>query len=114
MVEKDWGHLGQRCKACGIQLEVVQTLSKAGEPQFGLACKTHGRFSDWYLDAEDARWGKVYGLRPRSAPPLPKGTRPPPREPIVMEQVPDTGAEVVRAELERVEARERRIRGNQA
>lgn len=76
-----------------------KTLSEAGEPQYGLACTAHGRFTLWYLDADDARYAPVVSKPKRHDPPQPRGTRPPlpgesnneTEEPVSMAQLMQRG-----------------------
>jgi len=109
LVELDWGYLGQRCPACGALLTIRETKTADGRAQFGLACTTHGRFTYWFLDSEDAHYGEAFKMRPKkSEAPRPKGTRPPTTEPIMV-ATPDTGANVVRDSTEAIDQREQRM-----
>ena len=111
MVEKDWGYLGQRCNACGQLLERIKTKTAQGQSQWALACPSHGRFTHWFLDAEDALYGTAFKVRPlKTEPARPKGTREwVPPEPGVVQPRQASGQEVVEDHLQAIADRERRM-----
>ena len=89
------GDYGQKCPDCGGPMELNENKAVDGRLQYALACTTHGRHTEWYLNRASALTAPVLYKRVPHSAPLSDEPAPEP----VAEAEPTTGKQIVEKAL---------------